>query len=117
MNMNMVFAGMVLMVVVVVAVGDCCPCLLLRSAPPTLLRADKYVEKSTCQANTSSPTRMGRRCAKLDIGPRMGRSCANWKDKERQWAKKKEDGAILFCLSVMTCTRHDYVYVYSVYVA
>ena len=101
MNMNMLCAGMVLMVVVVVAVGDCCPCLLLRSAPPTLLRVEKYVEKSSGQANISLPTGMGRRCAKLDTGPRMGRSCPNWKDRGRQWAKKEEDGAILFCLYLL----------------
>ena len=67
------------------------------------LHAEKYVEKSTCRAKTSSPTRMGRPCAKSD--------------RKKGWAEQRENGAIFVCLSVVTCKRHDYVYVYGVYVA
>ena len=71
MKMNMLFAGMALMVVVVVVVGGCCPCLPSRSAP---LHVENYVEKSTCRTTTSSPARMGRPCEKSDKKNVMGRT-------------------------------------------
>ena len=115
MNMNMLLAGMVLMVLVVVAVGDCCPCLPLRSAPPTLLRVEKCVEKSSGQANISLPTENGSAMCKIGHGASDGPAMSKL---ERQMKTVGQKGRrrrhFVLSLSVMTCTRHDYIYVYIV---
>ena len=85
----------VVVVVAVVAVVPVCPC----GVPhlPYYVWKNMWKSRLASQISLYRPG-MGRRCERSDIGLRMGRPCPKWKDSERQWAKMKEDGAILFCL-------------------
>ena len=97
-----------LMVVVVVAVGGVFARLFVYHGEPRLPSVLwKSMWKDLPEDNDLNTT--------LD-GPAMWKNRAIWYGSamwkmERQWAKRKEDGATLFCLSFMTCTRLDYVYV------
>ena len=104
---------MVLMVVVVVAVGGVLPACLPTLENPDYLRTcgkvcGKVCGKICLMTPTSILFRMGRPCGKFGYLEWVG----HVEKRKDNGPKERRRRHFVMSLSVMTCTRHDYIYVY-----